>query len=124
MSTEPLQHRPITGERRPTKCKQSLLSSADILGRKWHPLILYSLLEESQLGFSELKREVDGISGKMLSESLELLVSEYGLIERRSTENSRVYYSLTDQGEALEPLLVAMNTWGQEHALGSNGVNT
>jgi len=124
MSTELPQYSSLTSDRRPTKCKKSLFTSADILGRKWHPLILYSLLEESRLGFSELKREVDGISGKMLSESLDLLVSEYGLVERQSTENSRVYYSLTDRGEALEPLLVAMNTWGQEQTPVSSVENT
>lgn len=91
-------------------------SVQEIIGRKWHVRIVYRLLEDGPMGFSALKREIDGISSKMLSESLATLESE-GLIDRQllSDQPVRVEYSLTDAGVALEPVVTAMLHWGNEH---------
>ena len=43
-----------------------LLSVQELLGKKWHPVIVYELLENGPMGFSALKKSVDGISSKML----------------------------------------------------------
>jgi DNA-binding HxlR family transcriptional regulator len=88
----------------------------DILGRKWHPVLLYHLLTDGPLGFSALKRRIDGISSKMLSESLSVL-EENGVVTREllSDQPVRVEYTLTERGEALEGVITEMVHWGAEH---------
>jgi DNA-binding HxlR family transcriptional regulator len=104
-----------------------LIEVSAIVGHKWHPVILHQLLTEETLGFSGLKSRIDGISSKMLSESLTAL-EEYGLIERAVVEQKpvRVEYSLTDGGRALETVLESMVEWGGdnlERPAGTNGRN-
>jgi len=91
-------------------------TTASLIGKKWHPVIIHRLLENGTSGFSELKRDVDGISSKVLSDSLEDL-EEKCLVEREviSEKPVRVRYSLTEQGESLEPVIVAMRDWGLDH---------
>ena len=88
----------------------------DIVGRKWHPILVYYLLTDGPLGFSALKSRVDGISSKMLSESLSDL-EDADLVTRDLLNDQpvRVEYTLTDRGEALEPLITEMVRWGSEH---------
>jgi DNA-binding HxlR family transcriptional regulator len=88
----------------------------DLFGRKWCPVVLYRLLSHGPTGFSELKREVTGVSGKMLSETLETLET-YELVERSvvSEHPVRVTYAPTERGESLEPLLEEMRDWSTEY---------
>lgn len=91
-------------------------STATFICRKWHPVIIHRLLENGPSGFSSLQDAVDGISSKVLSDSLDDL-QEKQLVAREivSEQPFRVNYSLTDRGEALEPVILAMQDWGQEH---------
>lgn len=91
-------------------------STATLIGKKWHPVIVHRLLQHGKLGFNELKREVDGISSKVLSDSLEDL-EEKRLVDRTVVNEKpvRVEYSLTDLGASLEPVIMTMRDWGQEH---------
>lgn len=91
-------------------------TTASLIGRKWHPVIVHRLLEHGPSGFNELKTDVDGISSKVLSDSLENL-EEKGLVDRDivSEKPFRVQYSLTEHGESLEPVIVSMRDWGLEH---------
>ncbi len=91
----------------------ALQDTLTVIGRKWNPVIIYYLLVEKQLGFSDLKSRIHGISSKMLSESLSTLEDE-GLVTRRVLENDpvRVRYELTEQGVALEGLISEMLSWG------------
>ena len=100
-----------------TDPQQAIRSMHDIVGRKWHPILIYHLLDDGPLGFSALKDRVDGISSKMLSESLDDLQTA-GLVSREllSDQPVRVEYSLTARGRALEPLVTEMVRWGSEHA--------
>lgn len=93
-----------------------LLEMQEIVGRKWHPILLYHLLVEGPLGFSELKERSDSISSKMLSESLTDL-QDRGLISRRllSDQPVRVEYTVTERGGSLEPLVREMVRWGLDH---------
>lgn len=90
-------------------------STATLIGRKWHPVVIHRLLENGALGFNDLKAEVDGISGKVQSDVLEDL-EENGLVDRTvvSEKPFRVQYSLTERGESLKPVIVAMQEWGKE----------
>ena len=93
-----------------------LLSVQELLGKKWHPVIVYELLENGPMGFSALKKSVEGISSKMLSESLDNL--EAAEVVERNVESERpvrVTYSLTDRGHELEPVIRGMVEWGSEN---------
>lgn len=87
-----------------------------VVGRKWHLRIVYHLLENGPLGFSDLKDAISGISSKMLSESLSTL-DERDLVDREivSEQPFRVEYTLTERGAALEPTVLAIIGWGREH---------
>lgn len=91
-------------------------TTATLIGKKWHPVIVHRLLEHGPSGFNELKTNVDGISSKVLSDSLEDLENKH-LIDREiiSKKPVRVQYSLTTHGESLEPVIYAMRDWGLEH---------
>jgi len=93
-----------------------LLSVQELLGKKWHPVIVYELLENGPMGFSALKKSVEGISSKMLSESLDNL--EAAEVVERNVESERpvrVTYSLTDRGHELEPVITGMVEWGNKN---------
>jgi DNA-binding HxlR family transcriptional regulator len=91
-------------------------TTSSLIDKKWHPVIVHRLLENGECGFNELKTDVDGISSKVLSDSLDDL-EEKGLVERTviSEKPVRVEYSLTDLGQSLEPVIIAMRDWGLEH---------
>lgn len=105
-----------------TDVEATLLAMQDVVGRKWQPIIVYHLLADGPLGFSALKDSVDGISSKMLSESLGELETA-GLVDRTllSDRPVRVEYELTERGAALEPLVTAMLEWGSEHDVAAVG---
>lgn len=104
--------------------QERLVEVADLVGHKWHPVILHQLLTAGELGFSELGSRVSGVSNKMLSDSLTTL-EERGLVERRIVEEKpvRVRYSLTERGQAMEDVLDAMARWGRQH-LGAESTET
>ncbi|WP_135665672.1 winged helix-turn-helix transcriptional regulator [Halorhabdus rudnickae] len=91
-------------------------TTATLIGKKWHPVIVHRLLEHGPSGFNELKDNVDGISSKVLSDSLDDLEGKQ-LVDREiiSEKPVRVQYSLTEHGESLEPVIYAMRDWGLEH---------
>lgn len=93
-----------------------LIEVADVVGYKWHTVILHRLLTDGRLAFSDLRSGIDGISNKMLSQSLTTL-QERGLVERTvvSDKPVRVEYSLTDRGRALEGVVDEMLAWGGDH---------
>jgi DNA-binding HxlR family transcriptional regulator len=93
-------------------------TTASLIGRKWHPVIVHRLLAEGPMGFNALEAEVDGISSKVLSDSLDDL-EESQLVDREivSEKPFRVQYSLTERGEDLEDVIEAMAEWGQTHLM-------
>lgn len=93
-----------------------LTGAATLIGRKWHPVIVDRLLREGPCGFSDVQDHVDGISNKVLSDSLADL-EEKGLVTRTvvSDRPFRVEYDLTRRGKDLEPVIDAMAAWGEQH---------
>ncbi|MFB6175526.1 MAG: winged helix-turn-helix transcriptional regulator [Candidatus Nanohalobium sp.] len=91
-------------------------ATASVIAKKWHPVIIHRLLKVGDMGFNDLKKEVDGISSKVLSESLDDL-EEKGLVEREvvSGKPVRVKYSLTEEGKALESVIEEMADWGRNN---------
>jgi len=101
-------------ERRP------LYRATTIIGKKWHPVLIRTLLAEGPLGFNELKTHIDGISDKVLADALEDLQSA-GLVVRDVVDDKpvRVNYSLTRAGEDLEPVIEDLLDWSQKHLVES-----
>jgi DNA-binding HxlR family transcriptional regulator len=90
-------------------------ATLDVIGGKWKGVILYKLLERPRR-FSELKRELPTITQRMLTLQLRELEAD-GLVHREIYKEvpPRVEYSLTEFGKTLEPILLAMLTWGGQY---------
>jgi len=88
----------------------------DVIGNKWHPVIVHRLLQHDAFRFSELSEEVGSVTNKVLSESLDDL-EEKGLVERTVLREKRiaVEYSLTERGRSFEPVIDALQEWGRTH---------
>lgn len=86
--------------------QNELTSLSDILGRKWNLVIIDRLLTDGPMGFSDLLDAIEGISSKVLSESLDDL-EQVEFIDRTivSERPFRVEYSLTDQVDAVEGII-------------------
>lgn len=91
--------------------------SIKIIGRKWHLIILWELSKHPH-GFNELKTSTNGISAKMLSQSLSDLEA-HGLVVRDvlSERPLRVSYRLTEKAYELQGVFEALHYWGQKHVL-------
>lgn len=87
----------------------------DRIGDKWAVLILI-LLEKETLRFNELRRRIENISQKMLSQTLKSLERD-GLIGRRAfaTVPVTVEYSLTPLGRTLAGTVQALTLWAEAH---------
>ncbi|WP_458189901.1 winged helix-turn-helix transcriptional regulator [Haladaptatus sp. NG-WS-4] len=93
-----------------------ITSTTSLIGKKWHPVIVHRLLVHGPSGFNELKAAVDGISSKVLSDNLENLEKNQFVTREIVNEKPiRVQYSLTEYGESLQPVVVAMHDWGTEY---------
>ena len=107
-------------EKLPTWCSGEdwcpLTATTNIISKKWHPVIIHRLLEEGGTGFNQLKKDVGGISSKVLSESLEDL-EEKNIVKREviSEKPFRVKYSLTDRGHQLETAINELIKWGEDN---------
>ncbi len=89
----------------------------EIIGGKWTLLILLDLFEGTRR-FGELRKSLEGISPKTLSERLRYLEKE-GIVERKIYAEipPRVEYSLTEKGRTLRPILLSMKHWGKPEPL-------
>jgi DNA-binding HxlR family transcriptional regulator len=89
----------------------------DLIGGKWKAVILYHL-KDADKRYSELNKEMRGVTERTLSLQLKQLEAD-GLIARRVYGNKppiKVVYSLTDFGKSCRPLLDAILGWGNEVA--------
>jgi DNA-binding HxlR family transcriptional regulator len=88
----------------------------DHITSKWGVLVLLSLSEGEQR-WSELRRRAEGISEKMLAQTLKTLERD-GLVHRKAQPviPPRVDYSLTERGYELTALLVPLVTWAYQNA--------
>jgi DNA-binding HxlR family transcriptional regulator len=80
---------------------------------KWTVLVVI-LLQDGTKRFSHLQREIDGISQKMLTQTLRGLERD-GLVTRKvhATVPPKVEYSLTPLGHTLKDMLYAVKTWSE-----------
>lgn len=85
------------------------------IGDKWTALII-GILQRGTMRFGALKREVPGISQKMLTQTLRNLERD-GLVARQiyAEVPVRVEYSLTGLGNSLLPVLIPLMRWSEVH---------
>ena len=87
----------------------------DIVADKWTSLLIVALVPGTKR-FQQLKREIGGITQKMLTQTLRSL-ERNGLVERRAyaTVPPRVEYTLTRLGHTLSETLEAVQDWSVAH---------
>lgn len=90
-------------------------TTVSIIGSKWKLLIMRDLLVRPWR-FNELKKDLDGISQKVLADSLRSM-EEDGILTRTVYPEvpPRVEYALSELGESMRPILTAMQQWGTEY---------
>ena len=90
-------------------------TTVQLIGSKWKLLILRNLLQRPWR-FNELKRSLDGISQKVLTDSLRSM-EEDGLITRTVYPEvpPHVEYALSETGDSMRPILMAMQSWGTNY---------
>lgn len=86
-----------------------------LIGSKWKLLIIRNLLARPWR-FNELKKALEGISQKVLTDSLRSMEAD-GIITRTVYPEvpPRVEYSLTELGKSLKPILDSMRAWGEAY---------
>lgn len=87
----------------------------DRISNKWVVLVL-GLLEEEPKRFNALKREIDGISQKMLTQTLRNLEAD-GLVTRSvfATVPVTVEYQLTSLGRSLNVAVSPLTEWAKKN---------
>lgn len=90
-------------------------TTVQLIGSKWKLLILRNL-RVRPWRFNELRRDLAGISQKVLTDSLRAM-EEDGIITRTVYPEvpPRVEYALSPLGESMKPILDAMEAWGKAY---------
>ncbi|MGI6028886.1 MAG: winged helix-turn-helix transcriptional regulator [Candidatus Heteroscillospira sp.] len=90
-------------------------TTVQMIGSKWKLLIMRNLLARPWR-FNELQKSLEGISQKVLTDSLRSMESD-GIIIRTVYPEvpPRVEYSLSELGESMRPIISAMEAWGKKY---------
>lgn len=97
-----------------TSCPVEII--AIIVGKKWIPTIIFAL-EERSLRLGELQRKVPECSKKILIQQLNLLIENKILKNEKIIKHNTIesYYSLTEYGLKLIPILNSIKLLGCEY---------
>lgn len=90
-------------------------TTVSLIGSKWKLLIIRNL-RARPWRFNELKKDLEGISQKVLTDSLRSL-EEDGIVTRTVYPEvpPRVEYSLSELGESLNPIFEMLEEWGRDY---------
>lgn len=89
-------------------------AALDVIGSKWKGVILFHLLDGTKR-FNELRRLIPSITQRMLTLQLRELENDRVILRQVYPQvPPKVEYSLTDRGEKLQPILVALREWGAQ----------
>ena len=90
-------------------------TTVQLIGSKWKLLIIRNLLVRPWR-FNELRKDLAGISQKVLTDSLRSMEQD-GIVIRRVYPEvpPRVEYSLSELGESMRPIIQAMEQWGTDY---------
>ena len=95
--------------------KCPVATTVQLIGNKWKLLILRNL-RIRPWRFNELQKSLEGISQKVLTESLRSMEADGIIIRTVYAEvPPRVEYSLSELGETMRPILDAMEKWGNDY---------
>lgn len=91
-------------------------ATLSVIGEKYKCIILYYLLNEGTLRFSELSHRLPQATAKTLTQQLRDLEND-GMIHREvyPVVPPKTEYSLTVQGRSLAPIVEAMCAWGEQN---------
>jgi len=92
-------------------------AAMDVIGGKWKVLILWAL-GEGTCRFGALRRELPGVTEKVLAAQLRELEAD-GIVHREEycEVPPRVEYSLTARGVTLNEALAPLGVWGRANVL-------
>ena len=90
-------------------------TTVSLIGSKWKLLIMRNLLARPWR-FNELQKSLDGVSQKVLTDSLRSMESD-GIIVRTVYPEvpPRVEYSLSELGESMRPIIKSLEEWGLDY---------
>ena len=90
-------------------------TTVQLIGSKWKLLILRNLFQRPWR-FNELKKSLEGISPKVLTDSLRSMEAD-GIISRTVFPEvpPRVEYALTELGESMRPIIDVLAAWGTDY---------
>ena len=90
-------------------------TTVQLIGSKWKLLIMRNLLARPWR-FNELKKDLEGISQNVLTDSLRSMEAD-GIITRTIYPEvpPRVEYALSELGESMRPIMNAMELWGKNY---------
>ena len=96
-------------------------TTVQLIGNKWKLLIIRNLLVRPWR-FNELHKSLEGISQKVLTDSLRQMEAN-GIITRTVYPEvpPRVEYALSPLGESMRPILDSMQAWGEAYKSQMNG---
>ena len=86
-----------------------------LIGSKWKLLIMRNLMARPWR-FNELQRSLEGVSQKVLTDSLRSMEAD-GIVTRTVYPEvpPRVEYALSELGESMRPIMDAMEAWGTQY---------
>ena len=83
-----------------------------LIGNKWKIFIIQRLLDRPWR-FNELRRSIDGISERVLTDNLKELEADEIITRAVYPEVPvRVEYALSETGESMRPIIASMREWG------------
>ena len=90
-------------------------TTVQMIGSKWKLLIMRNLLQRPWR-FNELKKDLEGISQKVLTDSLRSMEAD-GIITHTVYPEvpPRVEYALSELGESMRPIIKSMEVWGLDY---------
>ena len=93
-------------------------TTVSLIGSKWKLLIMRNLLVRPWR-FNELQKSLDGISQKVLTDSLRSMEAD-GIITRTVYPEvpPRVEYALSELGESMRQIIKSMEAWGNNYKQG------
>lgn len=87
-----------------------------VISNKWKILIIYCLLRNEVMRYSELKRNLNGVTHKMLSLGLKQLEQDKIIIRKQYDQiPPKVEYRISNKGRSLAPIISALCNWGTEN---------
>ena len=93
----------------------------EVIGGKWKGVLIHHLMEHGVLRFNEIQRLKPELSPRILTAQLRELEKD-GVVVRKvyPVVPPKVEYSLSPAGEALKPIIQAMQAWGDAYLVRTN----